>query len=279
MSMRRRTIFPSFRQREVRREGRLAATIRARPVNSPATTRYGYPKQTLWGGVPCMMIKQSGPFIEPARVPRIGKREFLKIEMVTEFMAEGAQERAEGRNLLSHRRPHPYPDHHGFGRVIAKKFGGRTFAHSQRSGGKHANLAGRDLVELRCGIQKPFAGTVDIFAGPGFDRRTDGFRDQWQTLVRGQIESLDPVAFQKSGAVCPAWWNIGEHPSIFLAERNRCVYPVWFPWSAAPDPLAGRGLPLSTPQPPHSVRASEQPIRAGRGTALLFSMEGMGDVR
>jgi len=68
----------------------LAATIRARPVNSPAPTGYGYPKQALRGRVPGMMIKQGGPFIEPARVPGIGKPEFLEIEMMTEFMAERA---------------------------------------------------------------------------------------------------------------------------------------------------------------------------------------------
>jgi hypothetical protein len=179
-----------------------------------------------------MVIEHGRPLIKPARVPRVGKPEFLKIEMVTEFMAKRAQERAEGRNLFTHGRPHPDSDQHGFGRVVPEEFGGPAFAYSQWSGGKHADSASGDFVELSCGIQKLFAGTVDIPAGPGLDRRTDGFRDQGQTPVLGKIESLDPVTFQKSGAVGPAWWNIGEHPLIFLAERQGRVYPI-HPWDRA----------------------------------------------
>ena len=68
--------------------------------------------------------------------------------MVTELVAQGAQECAEGGDLLAHRRAHPYPDQHGLRIVVAEKFGCRVLANSQRSGGEYSNAALRYFVEL-----------------------------------------------------------------------------------------------------------------------------------
>ena len=37
-------------------------------------------------------VKHSRPFVETPRVPRVHKAELLEVEMMTEFVAEGAQE-------------------------------------------------------------------------------------------------------------------------------------------------------------------------------------------
>ena len=72
----------------------------------------------------------------------------LKVEVVAEFVAEGAQECSERGDLLTHRRPHPHPDQHGFGIVVPEKLGGPVLSHSQRSGSKDADAAVWDFVEV-----------------------------------------------------------------------------------------------------------------------------------
>src|SRR5881392_1835184 len=44
----------------------------------------------------------------------------LKVEVVAKFVAERAHERSERSDLLTHRRPHPYPDEHGLGLIIPR---------------------------------------------------------------------------------------------------------------------------------------------------------------
>ena len=68
------------------------------------------------------------PFVETPRVPRIFKAELLEIEMMAEFMAESAQECAEGRDFLTNRRPHPHANQHGIGGVVAEEFECRTLS-------------------------------------------------------------------------------------------------------------------------------------------------------
>lgn len=162
-----------------------------------------------------MMVKSSGSLVETARVPRVVKPELLKIEVVTKFVAKRAEERAEGRDLFAHRRPHPHSDQHRFGCVVPEKFARPVFANAQGPGCEHADFAPRDPVELRCGMQKRLTGTADIPACPRFDRRSDGFRNRKQTLVRGGIKSRDPVACEKSREACPPWWGVCEHWLIF----------------------------------------------------------------
>src|SRR5216684_2132309 len=41
--------------------------------------------------------------------------------MVAEFMAQGAKECSKRRDLLPHRRPHPYSDQHGLGIEVAAR--------------------------------------------------------------------------------------------------------------------------------------------------------------
>ena len=67
--------------------------------------------------------------------------------------------------------------------------------------GENADVTGREFVELRCGIQKLNAGTSDACALPNLHRRLNEFSDRRQLPVLRQVESLDPVAFQKTCAV------------------------------------------------------------------------------
>jgi len=47
-----------------------------------------------------MVVKGSGALVKAASVPRVRKSELLKIEMMAEFVAEGAQECSE-RGVVS----------------------------------------------------------------------------------------------------------------------------------------------------------------------------------
>ncbi len=50
-----------------------------------------------------MVVKRGGSLVATSCVPRVGKLEQLKILMVTKLMAQCAQERAEGDDLLGGR--------------------------------------------------------------------------------------------------------------------------------------------------------------------------------
>src|ERR1700757_4951064 len=97
-----------------------------------------------------MMVKNRGSLVKTARVPRVGKVEFFEIEMMAEFMAQGAQECAEGRDLFPYRRSHPHPDHHCFRGVVSEKLHRPLFPYLQGPGGEYPYSAGRHFVELRC---------------------------------------------------------------------------------------------------------------------------------
>ncbi len=54
----------------------------------------------------------------------------------------------ERSDLFEHCGPHPNPDQHRLGLIIAEQFGRPTFAHSQWSCREHPDSAGRDSVEI-----------------------------------------------------------------------------------------------------------------------------------
>ena len=76
-----------------------------------------------------MMVKNRGSFVETACVPRVGKVEFLEIEMMAEFMAQRTQERAEGRDLFPYRRSHPHSDRHRLRSVVSEELHRPLFPH------------------------------------------------------------------------------------------------------------------------------------------------------
>jgi hypothetical protein len=68
------------------------------------------------------MIEHACPFVETLRVPRVNEAELPEVEMMAEFVAEGAQEGAKRRDLLTNRRSHPHANQHGVGSIVAKEF-------------------------------------------------------------------------------------------------------------------------------------------------------------
>jgi hypothetical protein len=92
------------------RTPRSRPSIRPLPVDSPTSACHRNPEQFLHRCCTRMLVEHSGSLVEPASVPRVRESELLEIEMMTEFMAQCAQEGSKRRDFLSHCRPHPDPD-------------------------------------------------------------------------------------------------------------------------------------------------------------------------
>lgn len=157
-----------------------------------------------------MVVERGGSLVEAAGVPRVGKAEFLEVEMVAEFVAEGAQECVEGRDVFANGGSHPYADEHGFGSVVAEELGGPVLADAERAGGEDADAACGNLVELRSGFEEFGAGSADGCGLACFHCRLDGPGDAGEAGVAGEIEGRNPVAFPKAGEVF-ARGSVGEH--------------------------------------------------------------------
>ena len=69
-----------------------------------------------------MMVEHGGTFVESSRVPRIAELEQVVIEMVTELVAQRAQECPKRCDFFLPRGPHPQPHEHRRGVVVAEKF-------------------------------------------------------------------------------------------------------------------------------------------------------------
>jgi len=59
-----------------------------------------------------MVVQHAGALVETTGVPGIGEPEPVEVQMVAELVAQRAQERPKGRDLLPHRCLHPYADQH-----------------------------------------------------------------------------------------------------------------------------------------------------------------------
>jgi hypothetical protein len=158
-----------------------------------------------------MMIEHCGSRVESASVPRVRKVELLVVEMVAEFVTKRAQECTERSDFLPHSRPHPHPDHHGFGSVVSEKFCRPPFASSQRSRGEYPDAAHRDSVELRGSIQEFSTCTEDTRNLLSLHCRLDRLCDCRQGCIIRQVEPREPVASSKTGEVRVARGNVGEH--------------------------------------------------------------------
>jgi hypothetical protein len=192
-------------------QSRSRTPIRLRPVDPPPPIRYRHPVQALWRCSPDMVVQRSGALVETSCMPRVGESEPLKVEMVAELMAECAEEGSKRGDLLLHRRARPHPDQHALRRVVSKKLCNRVFPNSQRSRCQHANTAGFNVVELRCGRQKINASASDNRSCPVCHCQFDGFGKGKQTAVLWQVERPDAVTFQKPITVLIAWRNVRQH--------------------------------------------------------------------
>jgi hypothetical protein len=90
------------------------------PIDPPAFTGHSHPKQFLLWCFTCVMVEDRCSLVETASVGRVSKSEPLKIEMVTELMAQRAEKRAEGGDPFVDGCPHPHPDNGCIGMIIAE---------------------------------------------------------------------------------------------------------------------------------------------------------------
>ncbi len=95
-----------------------------------------------------MVVQSSRSFIEAAGVPGIREVEVLEVEVMAEFVGQGAEESAKGCDFFAYCGSHPYTNEHRARGVIAKQFRSPVFTNSQRSGSENANAATGHLVEL-----------------------------------------------------------------------------------------------------------------------------------
>ena len=95
-----------------------------------------------------MVIERSDSFIETAGVPRIGKSEPLKIQVMTELVTKRAKERSERGDFLLNGGPHPNSNEHGLRAIIPEQFACPVLANSQGPSREDANATFRNFVEL-----------------------------------------------------------------------------------------------------------------------------------
>ena len=69
-----------------------------------------------------MVVEYARPLVKAPRVPRVSEAELVEVEMVTELMAQGAQECPERRDFLANRCAHPDANQHGIRGIVAKQF-------------------------------------------------------------------------------------------------------------------------------------------------------------
>jgi hypothetical protein len=131
------------------------------PVDPPASAREWCPHELLEWRPPRMVVKNGGAFVETASVPRVRILEQLEIEMVTKLVAQRAQECSIRCDFLAYRRPHPQPDVHRAGVIVAEQFGRPVLPHSQRSGCEHADSTRRDYIGEGGLFQKLRTSTAD----------------------------------------------------------------------------------------------------------------------
>jgi hypothetical protein len=157
----------------------LWASFRCRDscgASRSASARHRRPEQPLRRRRPRMVVERSGALVEAASVPRIAKPVLLVIEVVAQFMAECAQKRPEGGDLLAHDRPHPDTDQHRVGGVVSEKFGGPVaFVDAQRPSCEDSDSGPRNSVEVCCRCQKLGASMADDCTRPVVHGRLDGF--------------------------------------------------------------------------------------------------------
>ncbi len=181
------------------------------PINPPAPARHWSPDEPLPWRASRMMVKNRGSLVETAGVPRVCKVELLEIEMMAEFMAQRAQECAEGGDFFPDRRSHPHPDHHRLRSVVSEEFDRPLFPHLQRSGGKYPYTASRHFVELGCNSDEIGTGSADVGDLLVLHCRFDGSCDPGQAVVLRQGEGRYLVTLAKGHKVWIKRSGVGQH--------------------------------------------------------------------
>ena len=160
------------------------------PNRSASGPRQLRPEELFYRSAPRVVVKQAGSFIESARVRRPSETKLLAIEMVAELVAQLAQERAEGRNLLAHGGASPDADERIFKRVITEKLDlPSTLPHAERSSGQGADLGSPHVVKGSCCIQEFGAGRSNLGRRAFLHYRFDHLSQIWELWVGRQFDA------------------------------------------------------------------------------------------
>lgn len=81
------------------------------------------PKELLFGCTARIVVKESGPFIKPARMGGIWKPVGLEIKLVAKLVTKRANESARRGDVFWGRRMHPDAHEILFRIIVPKKFG------------------------------------------------------------------------------------------------------------------------------------------------------------
>lgn len=137
-----------------------------------------------------MVVKQGGSFIKSARMRRANETKLLAIEVVAELVAQSAEERAEGRNLLAHRGARPYTDQRVSDSVVSEKLDlPSALPDAQRSSGQGADLWRVHIVKSSCCIQKFGAGRSNLGARAFLHHRFDHLGQIHERWVGRQFDA------------------------------------------------------------------------------------------
>ena len=145
-----------------------------------------------------MVVKRSSSLVETARMPGIRKTEKLKVEMVAEFVTQGAQECTVRGDLFAHCCPHPNANQHCFRVIISKEFCRPIFANSQWPCREHPDSAGRDFIEICSNRQKLGAGLLNIWSSGRLHCGFETFNNVGQQPFCGRSRFLVRSLFRNS---------------------------------------------------------------------------------
>ena len=84
-------------------------TIGTWPIDTPASARCGGPEQPLGRCAAGVVVEGGRTLVEASRMPGIRKLEMVKVEMMTVFVAKGAEKGSERSDVFLHRGTHPNP--------------------------------------------------------------------------------------------------------------------------------------------------------------------------
>ena len=169
-----------------------------------------------------MVVQHGGPLVEPTGVPGIAESEPVEIQMMTELMAQCAQERPKRRYLLAYGRSLPDANHQGIRVVIAEQLSYRPLADPQRSRREHSDATFWDAVEVRCVSKKFHAGALNVCRHASLHGGLDAACACLEPVVGRYREGVSPIAVEKRGKIPFPRWSVREH-SAFILSDDRCL--------------------------------------------------------
>ena len=141
-----------------------------------------------------MMIKRGDSRVEPSRVITVREIEQPNIEVMTEFVAKGVEQGAEGRHFQLNRRSHPHPDHSLVDLIVSEELSYPRLIYPHRTSAENPDSRRGYVEERGCFRQKIPAGVLNRGPGSLCHGRFNTRARLLQAGVCRQVEPCDPVA-------------------------------------------------------------------------------------